>query len=332
MSEPVPLVELTRGEVVERVHRGHAVVINRDKKIVRSLGDAFKVNYMRSCAKPVQVLPLVESGGVETFGFTDKELSIMCASHYAEEFHIETLKSILKKIGLSEKDLCCGMNTSLKLEYAFELAHRRVPLNQLYNDCSGKHVGMLALCLHRGYPIENYISPDHPLQKEVLDAFSEFCEVPVPDIQTGIDGCSVPVFALPLYNMALAYLKLSNPDTGSGRYNAACKRVFRAMTANPEMISGTGGFCTELMRHTGGKLIGKVGAEGVYCVGVKNTGLALAVKIEDGSMPVLSTVVLQLLSEFGVLTGDEKERLRGLWYKDVLNDRKIVVGIQRPCF
>ena len=332
MSEPVPLVELTRGDVVERMHRGHAVVINRDKKIVRSLGDAFKITYMRSCAKPVQVLPLVESGGVEAFGFSGKELAIMCASHYAEEFHIETLESILKKIGLSEKDLNCGVNTSLKLEYALELARRQVPLNQLYNDCSGKHVGMLALCLHRGYAIENYISPDHPVQKEILGTFAEFCEVPVSDIQTGIDGCSVPVFALPLYNMALAYLKLSNPGTGDNKYNQSCKRVFHVMTAYPEMISGTGGFCSELIRHTGGKLIGKVGAEGVYCVGIKDAGLALAVKIEDGSMAVLSTVVLQLLSELGVLTGDEKERLSGLWYKDVLNDRKVVVGIQRPCF
>lgn len=334
MSTGVPLVEVTRGDVVERIHYGHAVVVNLEKKVAFSLGDPLKKTYMRSCAKPVQVLPLVLSSGMERFGFTDKELTIFCASHYAEPFHIETLENILKKINLSEKDLLCGVNTSLKLEYAFELARRNVPLNQLYNDCSGKHLGMLALCQYRNLSIKNYISPDHPAQEEIISTFADFCEIPLEDIEIGIDGCSAPVFALPIYNMALAYLKLSNPDSFENmqKYGSACKRVFRAMTAHPEIIAGTGGFCTELMRHTNGKLIGKVGAEGVYCVGVKDKGLALAVKIEDGSMAVLSSVVIQLLSDFGVLTNEEKEKLKGLWFKDVLNDRKTIVGIQKPCF
>lgn len=334
MSTAVPLVEVTRGDVVERIHYGHAVVVNHEKKVAFSLGNPFKKTYMRSCAKPVQVLPLILSGAVERFGFTDKELAIFCASHYAEPFHIKTLENILKKIDLSEKDLLCGVNTSLKLEYAFELARRHVPLNQLYNDCSGKHLGMLALCLHRNLPVKNYTAPDHPAQEEITSTFADFCEIPLEDIQIGIDGCSAPVFALPIYNMALAYLKLANPDSFENmqKYTSACRRIFGAMTAYPGIIAGTGGFCTELLKHTNGKLIGKVGAEGVYCVGVKDKKLALAVKIEDGSMAVLSSVVIQLLSDFGVLTKEEKEKLKGLWFKNVLNDREIIVGVQRPCF
>jgi L-asparaginase II len=334
MSTGVPLVEVTRGNVVERVHYGHVVVVNQKKKVAFSLGNPFKKTYMRSCAKPVQVLPFVRSGGMEHFGFTDKELAIFCASHYAEPFHMETLENILEKINLSEKNLLCGVTTSLKLEYAFELARRDVPLNQLYNDCSGKHLGMLALCQHRNYPIDHYISPDHPAQEEIISTFADFCEIPAEDIQIGIDGCSAPVFALPIYHMALAYLKLSNPDSleNMQKYGSACKRIFRAMTMYPEMIAGTNGFCTELMTHTNGKLIGKVGAEGVYCVGVKDKGLALAVKIDDGSMAVLPSVVIQLLSDFDLLTEEEKEKLTGLWFKDVLNDRKMIVGVQKPCF
>ncbi len=332
MSQPVPLVEITRGEVVERVHYGHVVVIQRDKKIVYSPGDPYKKTYMRSSAKPVQVLPLLMSEGDRRFGFTDREIAIMCASHYCEPIHIQTLESILRKTGLKESHLLCGSSYSLKFDYALELAAQHVQLNQLYNDCSGKHLGMLALCLHKNYPLENYISPGHPVQQEILDTFCDFCEVKKEEVGIAIDGCSAPVFALPLYNMALAYLKLANPYSFGldSKTIESCEKVFSVMNAHPEIISGTGGFCTALISGTNGKLIGKIGADGVYCVGIKDHNIGLAVKIEDGNMNALSTVVVEILANLGILTKTEKEKLEKFRVKDVTNDRKIVVGVQRP--
>jgi L-asparaginase II len=331
---PVPLVEITRGDIVERVHHGHIVVVQADKRILFSLGNPYKNTYMRSAAKPVQVMPLLLSKGHQRFGFTDKEIVIMCASHYCEPIHIETLKSILQKTNLKEENLLCGSSYSLKFDYALELAAKHVPLNQLYNDCSGKHLGMLSLCLHRNYPLGNYISPHHPVQQEILEFFCDFCEVEKESVGIAIDGCSAPVFSLPLYNMALAYLKISNPDSFDlGPESAAvCRKIFNAMTAYPEIISGTGGFCTALIGCTAGKLIGKVGADGIYCVGVKGKGIGLAVKIEDGNMNPLSTVVIEILSNLGVLSETEKKKLEKFHIKDVKNDRQIIVGVQKPCF
>ena len=325
-------MEITRGDVVERVHHGHVVVIQADKEIIFSLGNPWEKTYMRSAAKPVQVLPLLLSGGDQRFGFSDKEIAIMCASHYCETLHIKTLESILLKTGLRESDLLCGTSHSLKFEYALELASRHVRLNQLYNDCSGKHLGMLALCLAKNYPLGNYISPDHPVQQDILDTFCDFCQVEKEEVGIGIDGCSAPVFSLPLYNMALAYLKLTNPDSSVKKYAAVCHKVFETMNAHPGMISGSGGFCTELIGGTNGKLVGKIGADGIYCVGVKGQGIGLAVKIADGNMNALSTVVVELLVRLGVLSESEKDKLEKFRVKDVKNDRGIIVGVQRPCF
>ena len=328
----IPLVEVTRGDVVEKVHRGHVVVVNREREIVASLGDPFKETYMRSCAKPVQALPLVLSGGTDVYNISARELAIMCASHYGEDFHIAVIDGILAKIGLAEEHFSCGAAPSIKMSYALEQARRGIVLDQRYNDCSGKHCGMLTLCLHRDYPLAGYIEPDHPLQREILETFAAFCEVAVEDIKIGIDGCSVPVFYLPLFNMALSYVKLTNPDAFDIHFAKASRRIVEAMTSHPEMVAGTGGFCTELMRHTSGRMIGKVGANGVYCVGVKEKGIGLAVKIEDGSMEVLSSVTLQVLLDLDLLTAHEYARLKEFHIKEIKNDRNIVVGVQRPCF
>lgn len=329
-SRAEPLVEVSRGEIVERLHTGHVVVIDNFKKIIYSKGDPYKYTYMRSSAKPIQVLPVIISGAAQHFNFTDKEIAIICASHYAEPDHLETLKSILKKIDLKESDLKCGDATSLKLSHAFALARAGLQDRPFYNDCSGKHLGMLAYTLFMKRKIENYLDPDHETQQDILNIFAEFCEYPVEKISIGIDGCSAPVFALPIYNMAVAYLKLSNSSLLDEPTQVHANTIFNAMTAHPEMVAGTNGFCTELMRITNGKMIGKIGAEGVYCVGVKDKGLALAVKIEDGNMSVLSCVVIQVLDQLNVLSDNEKKQLEKFRVIANLNDRQTIVGFQKP--
>lgn len=232
-------------------------------------GDPDKYTYWRSAAKPIQAFNVILSGAAEKYGFTDKELAIMCASHYGEKFHLETVQSILSKIGLTENHILGGTVTSLNSKYVLELASKQTELNPMYSDCSGKHAGKLSICQHKNYPLETYKELAHPVQQEILKVITDMCDVKKDDIAIGIDGCSVPVHALPLKNMALAYARLANPEGLASEYKDTSEKIFTAMNKHPEMISGTDGFCTDLIAETNNKLVGKVGAEGVYCVGVK---------------------------------------------------------------
>jgi len=320
------LIEITRGNIVECCHYGDIAVVNTKGEVLYSVGEAEKFTYMRSSAKPLQGLNVILSGAAEHYNLTNKELAVICSSHYAEPYHLETIQSILSKIGLNHKHILGGTVTSLSAKYALQLAWERVELNSLYSDCSGKHSGMLAVCRHSNYPIENYLSPEHQCQQEILRDIAYICELEEDDIQIGIDGCSAPVHAMPLYNMALGYARFANPADLDPSYQEACNRIFDAMNEFPEMISGTNGFCTELIKLTNGKLIGKVGAEGVYCVGLRNCGIGFAVKIESGSMAVLPPVVIQILKDLAVLTAAELSALSKYEVMPNTNDLNTVVG------
>ncbi len=320
------LVEISRGEVIETIHRGDIVVSDNQGKLLHFVGNPDKKTYMRSSAKPLQALNVILSGAAAKFNFTDKEIAIMCSSHYAEDFHREVIFSILQKIGLTPNHILGGTVTSLSDSYALELAWNHTELNPIFSDCSGKHVGMLAVCVHKNYPLHNYLSMENPCQQEILEHLSFITEVRKSEISIGIDGCSAPVHAFSLKNMALGFAKISNPQLLPEDYKNACQRIFNAMTSFPEMIAGTNGFCTELMLKTNGKLIGKVGAEGVYCVGVKDRNIGFSVKIESGQMKVLPPVVMRILRKLNVLTNTELENLKHFEIIDNINDVKTVVG------
>ncbi|MFL0196738.1 asparaginase [Clostridium sp. WILCCON 0269] len=330
MSEIV--VKVTRGLLTESIHRADIAVVSSKGKLLYSLGDPYKTTYMRSAAKPIQTLNVILSGADQKFSFTDGEISIMCASHYGEDFHRKTVEEILKKIGLDVNSLLCGSTLSLNEEYAKKLLWNHVRLNPSYTDCSGKHCGILAVCVLKGYDLNTYNLPEHPVQKEIKKILSEVCSVKEDSIIVGVDGCTVPIFGIPLYNMALGFCKMANDNVFTGDYKNAAHRVFKAMTAVPEMVAGTGGFCTELMKNTGGKLIGKLGAEGIYCVGVKGMDLGLAIKIEDGSTRALWPTTVKCLEDLQVLNEEEKKALSKFKIKDNVNNRREKVGEIFPGF
>lgn len=330
MSEVV--VKVTRGALVESIHRGDIAVVNSKGELLYSLGDPYKLTYMRSAAKPIQTLDVILSGAAQKFSFTDKEISIMCSSHYGEDFHRRTVKNILSKIGLGVDNLLCGSTLSLNREYAEKLLWNRVEINPLYTDCSGKHCGILSICVLKGYNIDSYNLPQHPVQKEIKKIVSKVCSVKEESMVLGIDGCTVPIFGMPLYNMALGFCKMANSNLFEERYKNAADRVFKAMTKAPEMVAGTGGFCTELMKNTGGKLIGKLGAEGIYCIGVKDMDLGIAIKIEDGNTRALWPTAVKCLEDLEVLTEEEKIALNNFKIKDNVNNIKGKVGEIFPDF
>jgi len=326
------LIEVTRGEIIESMHRGDIAVVNYKGDLLYYLGDPHKVTYIRSAAKPVQAMNVVLSSAYQEYGLELDELAVMCASHYGESFHREVVERVLAKIDLTKEQLLGGSVHSLSSKVALQQAWDHRTPDQLFSDCSGKHAGFLAVCRKKGYPLHNYNAPDHPLQQEILDIISKMCQYPGKQIKIGIDGCSVPVHALPVFNMALGYARLATPEGLSSHYLKAANTIFDAMVNYPEMIAGTGGFCTELIRNTHGKLIGKIGAEGVYCVGVKDSGIGIALKMEDGSMDRIPPVVLKILNDLKLLSQEELAKLGKYAPIDNMNDLGTSVGEIRACF
>ncbi len=327
------LIEVSRGELIECKYRGDIAVVDKNGVLLYYVGDPYKVTYSRSSAKPIQAMEVFFSGAYDEFRFTDSEIAIMCASHYAEKFHIRSVKSILDKIGLDENNLLCGTTSSMQPEYALELAKRNVKLNPMYNDCSGKHAGMLSVCVKYGYDIHSYKQVEHPLQESLKEHIAYIYDINEKDIIVAIDGCDVPVFGMPLYNLALAYARFTNPDVLRNDYQKIAEKIFDCMNNHPEMIAGTGGFCTELIKNTNRKLIGKLGAEGVYCVGLKDKGIGIAIKIEDGNIDrAIPTSAVHTLNLLKVLTEEEAQSLSNFRVMDNLNATNTIVGKIYPVF
>ncbi|HEX8772131.1 MAG TPA: asparaginase [Pyrinomonadaceae bacterium] len=309
IPEPSPLVEVRRGAITESRHRGHIAAVDSDGLVVAQLGAPETLTYLRSSAKPFQSLPLVESGAADSFGFTEQEIAIACASHNGEQIHTATVARMLRKIALDESALKCGVHEPFSAEAAAALRSRNEKPNVLHNNCSGKHAGMLAVALHLGAPVETYDEAANPVQLMIGRTVEQFSGVPLEDIAVGVDGCGAPVFGVTVRAMALMYARLVLPpeDWPTKRRDAA-RRIVSAMISNPEMIGGRAErLDTVLMRAARGGVVSKVGAEGVYTAGVLPSarwprGLGLAFKIEDGEdRRARPTVVIEALKQLDVL-------------------------------
>jgi L-asparaginase II len=335
-----PLVEVTRGGITESRHRGHVVAVESDGTITAYLGAPETVTYLRSSAKPHQAIPLVASGAAGRFGFTEKEIALACASHSGEPIHTEVVASMLQKIGLGPEALKCGVHEPFSSEAARRLREKGEAPNVLQNNCSGKHAGMLALALHLGAPIDTYDEPTNPVQLAIGKTVSIFSGIAIEDIAVGTDGCGVPVFGITVKAMSLMYARLVEPPAEFDEQTRnACARIVSAMTAYPELIGGTSDrLDTEIMRAAAGRLVSKVGAEGVYTVGVLPCedwprGLGLAVKIEDGDdHRARPTVVIESLRQLGILANESLEAVSRYAFFPVRNRRGEVVGEVTPEF
>lgn len=315
-----------RGDLVDQVHMGHIVVADREGTVLWKLGDPQRPTFSRSSAKPIQAIPVVESGALERFGITQRELAVMCASHNGEPFHIEAVESILDKIGLDAGALRCGAEYPMYVPAEDALKRAGLPRSPLYCDCSGKHAGMLATARHLGEPLDCYERPEHPVQARVLSVFADVCGVPPGQVQLAVDGCGVPVHALPLRRLAQGYARLSQPDCFPAPRAAAVRRVTEAMTACPEMVAGSERICTQLMEAFGDRLFCKSGASAFYAVGLKGRGIGIAVKMEDGSSSMVPWAVLSVLTQLGVITPEEARSLPSFRDLNIYNNHHDVVG------
>lgn len=302
------LAKVIRGETVESIHRGHLIVVDGEGKTIASLGNPETVTFFRSSAKPFQTIPFLTSGAAEKFGFSEKEIALACGSHSGEDFHVETVREMLAKIGFEETALQCGMHLPFDEKTARKMIKADEKATQLHNNCSGKHCAMLGFAEHSAAGAANYLSTDNFVQRKILETVSLFSDVPQDEIKIGIDGCAAPNFALPVSAMAKSFARLVfPPEDFDEKVRRACRKIVSAMTNYPQMIGGSERLDTILMQQTNGKIISKVGAEGVYTAGVLpsgkwKTGLGIAFKIEDGEDKRARPVVaVELLRRLGIL-------------------------------
>lgn len=330
MNRAQVLVEVTRGPLVENRHRGHVAIVDWQGKLLYSAGDPYHITYWRSSAKPVQALPVVESGAVDRYAITPKELALFCASHNGETIHTEAVLGIFAKIGLDPALLQCGVHMPYHAATAQGMLAAGEKPTSLHSNCSGKHSGMLTLAAYLGADPSNYLDLDHPVQQLILDYIAALTGFPREKIAIGIDGCGVPVHGLPLYNMSLAYARLARPEGLKAERAAACRRVTAAMMAHPEMVGGSDRFCTELMGATKGRLVGKAGAAGVYSVGIIDEGIGITVKCEDGAGRGRDPVVVEILRQLGYLDKEQLQLLEKYHRPQNINHRKENCGEVRP--
>ena len=304
-------IESYRGAVLESRHRVHVAVVDASGRLVAQAGEAEYRTFWRSAAKPFQAMPLALDGVVERFGLTRQDLALACASHSSEPAQVALVREFLQRIGCSERDLMCGPHRPLSDGVAKDYETRGVRLTAVYSNCSGKHTGMLALAKHHGWPIEFYGRLEHPVQQRCLKSVSEYTDVPVKDIGVAVDGCGVACFALPLRNMALAYTRIPTA-------------ILEPMVLHPELIAGEGRPCTEMMRAHPGRVVAKVGAEGVYSASLIRESLGVTLKVEDGHSAASALAIASVLAELGL-----KPQPASLLKRPITNSRGETVGEMR---
>jgi L-asparaginase II len=340
---PVVLVEVTRGPIVESWHYGTIAVADPNGGLIAWAGDPNLMTYYRSSAKPIQAVPLVESGAADHFGLTDAEVAVVCGSHGGEDIHVEAVTSILSKIGAGPEMLACGVHAPYDRAAARLLEERGQQPTVLHNNCSGKHAGMLALARYHDWPLQGYQRPDHPVQQTMLRVVAEFAGLRPQDIAVGVDGCGVCTFGIPVRLMAVSFARLADPHFWPEPRRSAVGRIVRAMTAHPEMVAAhQGRLDTELMRVGGGALIAKAGAEAVYCAGrlamprqsAPAPAVGFALKLLDGDPAgrARNPAVMEGLRQAGLLDEDALARLEQYRADKVRNRPGDVVGEVRPAF
>lgn len=308
-------VERRRGGIVESTHELHVAVVGADGRLVAHTGDPDLVTFWRSAAKPFQALPLVIDGAADAFGLGPAELALACASHSSEPAQVELVRAFLVKIGCRESDLLCGPHTPLSDSVAQDYRARGVTLTAVHSNCSGKHAGMLALAQHHGWPLGDYVAAAHPVQQRCLEEVARWTGLPPGAIGTGVDGCGVQCFALPLRRMALAYARFGASQ------DSAPQRIRAAMLAHPELVAGVGRPCTEVMAAFPGNVIAKVGAEGVYSALLVDQQLGVTLKVADGHTHAAVLALHAVLGELGLGPGPAPRPIR--------NSRGLVVGDMR---
>jgi L-asparaginase II len=326
-ASPVAVL-VWRGERIESRHRAAFAVADAAGALVHGGGDLSEAVFPRSAVKPLQALPMLESGAADRFSLAPLEIALACASHGGEPAHVSAVAAWLARLGLGPDALECGAHPPSYAPAAEALARRGEPPSPLHNNCSGKHAGMLTLARHLGVPTAGYVEADHPVQQRIAVNLAEMAVAgPLP--APAIDGCSVPSFPLALPQLATAMARLADPIRLRPELAAACRRVQSAMRAHPDMVAGSGRACTAIMTALPEVLV-KTGAEGVYAAALPSRGLGIALKVEDGAGRAASVALLALLDALGTLDEPARMALEEIARPKLRNHRGLLVGRIEP--
>ena len=324
------LVEVTRGDMVESCHRGAAAVVDVDGQTIASWGDVEVPVYARSAIKPLQAIPLIETGAARALAVTDEEVALACASHSGQSMHVERVRRWLTRIGLGEQHLACGTHAPRQSDALAALIRAGASPGPAHNNCSGKHAGFLTTARHLGEATQDYIGVTHPVQRRVRKVLAAMSGADLAAAPAGIDGCGIPVIGMGLRATALAMARLGMPRTLGPARAAAAHRIVASMRRYPELVAGTGQFCTVIMQNTEQSVVVKTGAEGVFTAALPARGWGIALKIDDGASRAAQIAMAALLRFTKSVTEPLPPAFAARWHRENKNVNGLPVGVMRP--
>ncbi len=326
-----PLIELSRNGTQECIHYGAVAIVNAQGTLLAHAGNPHWQCFTRSTLKALQALPFMEAGGAAQFGFEPAQLALMCASHNGEDMHVAQVQTMLDKVGLTHQALRCGCHVPLRFSYTDTPVPEGLQFDERHNNCSGKHAGFLAWCVQHGAPLDSYTEVGHPLQAAIRRSVARVAGVSEEQLSLGIDGCSAPNYAMPLSALARSYARLAS-GAQDAEFGASFELLSNAMTAHPELVSGTARNDEAFMRIGRGDWVSKVGADGVQVIGSKSRREALAIKIIDANKPALFAATVEVLEQLGWLDDLQRAALAPWRAQDIVNARGLLVGQRKPVF
>lgn len=312
LSMPPLRVETTRGPVVESQHLVWVAMANADGELVAAWGDVDQPVHPRSAIKPIQALPLIETGAADATGMDDADLALACSSHAGEPAHVDRVTALLARLGLSPGALACGGHAPGNAEAADALIRAGRRWTRAHDNCSGKHAGFLATAVHLGEPLDGYEQADHPVQQRTAAALGALAGIDMAAAPAGTDGCGIPAHALPLRALAAALARFAAADPAAGLSPARChaaRRLQAAMAAHPVLVAGTGRFDTDMIAAGQGRILVKGGAEGVHAAMLPDQRLGIALKVADGAGRASAVALGTVLDHLGLLGGIDRAPL-----------------------
>ena len=324
-ANPV-LAETIRGNWVENRHRGAYVVIDADGRIIASAGDIERPIFPRSAIKSMQALPIFARHAEGKFHHTEEELALACASHHGEDVHVSTANGLLTRIGLSAADLECGAHVPTNAAAREALRASGNEPSPLHNNCSGKHSGMLSVALAMGVPTAGYVGREHAVQRAVRAAVEAVIGESLTEGKCGTDGCSIPTFAAPLRAFAYGFARMATGQGISAELATASQRLFDAATSHPHLVAGTGHADTLLMAAFKGRLMQKIGAEGVQCGAIRDKGWGYALKCDDGNIGASQAMLAGVLLAHADPDTEQRALLETLAHQPIRSVRGAEVG------
>lgn len=326
------LLKTTRGLIDDLYTFGSIVVVDSKGKIVKEWGDAEEVAFPRSSAKLFQALLALKLGAVEKFNLNEKEISQMCASHSGEDFHVTTVKSMLEKSNLDESHLKCGSHYPLDKDIEDKMRISGEKPRDIHNNCSGKHAGMLIASKIMGASLDNYFMENHPVQKEIVKILSDICEFDIKDDYISIDGCGLPVHAMPLYNYALGMAKFSDYNYLDDEYRNHARTIIESIIKYPKYMSGTKRIDNIIISKYPGKVIVKSGSNGFIGGLLLDDNLGFCIKTYDGIEINRDIILVELLKKLGLIKNEDYEYFDNILDRYVKNHRKEIVGKKEILF